>query len=162
VVQSLKVRLRAALWLCGSLRLILLFAVGQFALGHGEDLAQAILKRPHLLGWRRIGIRNRLHAPIIAHLVALRTEETMNILKISLAALVGFAFGIALFHTPEVKAQQQAGNVVVFIHAVTVLDTKLPTNQVLPGSRVDGISCIPKPIAGKLPDAAVCYVATTN
>ena len=126
-----------------------------------QHLAQSSIEILHLLGWRRVGIRNRLHAPIIAHLAALETEETMNILKISLAVLIGVAFGIALFHTPQVKAQQ-AGNVVVFIHPVTVLNTKLPTNEVLPGSRVDGISCIPKPIIGKLPDAAVCYVATTN
>ena len=90
-----------------------------------------------------------------------KVRKPMNMLKISLAVLVGFVLGVVLFRTPSVKAQQ-AGNVVVFIHPVTVLNTKLPTNEVLPGSRVDGISCIPKPIVGKLPDAAVCYVATTN
>jgi hypothetical protein len=84
----------------------------------------------------------------------------MNFLKIGLAVSVGFALGIALFRTPEVKAQQ-AGSVVLFIHPVLVFDQKMPIDKAITGSRVDGISCIPKPTT-KLPDAAVCYVATTN
>jgi hypothetical protein len=84
----------------------------------------------------------------------------MNIVKISLAVALGIVLGIALFHTSGVKAQG-AGNVVVFIHPVMVLDQKMPIDTVITGSRVDGISCIPKPTS-KLPDAAVCYVATTN
>jgi hypothetical protein len=84
----------------------------------------------------------------------------MNILKISLSALAGFVLGIVLVHTPAVKAQEP-GKVLVFIHPVLLLDQKMPVDKVIPGSRVDGISCIPAPVK-RLPDAAVCYVATTN
>jgi hypothetical protein len=84
----------------------------------------------------------------------------MNFLKIGMAVLAGFALGIVLFRAPAMKAQE-AGNVMVFIHPISVLDQKMPIDAAITGSRVDGISCIPKPIA-KLPDAAICYVATTN
>jgi len=86
----------------------------------------------------------------------------MNFLKIGLTAALGFILGAVLFHAPTVKASPQApGSVIVFISTVWMDNPKLPANKVIPGSRVAGISCIPKPLA-KLPDAAVCYVATDN
>jgi len=84
----------------------------------------------------------------------------MNFLKIGLAVLVGFALAVVPFRVPQAKAQQ-AGNVLVLIHPVMVLDKKSPIDKIVPGSRVNGISCIPT-LAKLLPDAAVCYVATTN
>jgi len=62
-------RFRAALRLGGAVGLVRPLAGREFALRHRENLAQAGLKRSHLLRWRRIGIRNRLHAPIIGRSV---------------------------------------------------------------------------------------------
>jgi hypothetical protein len=84
----------------------------------------------------------------------------MNTLRIGAAAFAGLALAVVLFRTPAIKAQEP-GKMVVFIHPVLVDNAKLPVDTVIPGSRVCGISCIPKPVS-RLPDAAVCYVATTN
>ena len=84
----------------------------------------------------------------------------MNIVKIGLSVLAGFVLGIVLVRTPVVKAQE-SGKVLVIIYPVLLLDQKMPVDKIVPGSRVDGISCIPAP-AKRLPDAAVCYLATTN
>lgn len=81
----------------------------------------------------------------------------MNVLRIGLAVLVGFALGIVLCRTPEVKADPSNH---VFIVPVWMPDAKTPFPADLPGARIAGISCIPKPI-NKAPDSAVCYVATT-
>jgi|GEM_PF-5195146 hypothetical protein len=83
----------------------------------------------------------------------------MNILKIGAAVSVGFALSVVLFHTSVVKAQG-SNQVHVFIYPVEMFSTKSTTSKDLPGLRIAGISCIPKPET-KLPDAAVCYVATT-
>jgi hypothetical protein len=81
----------------------------------------------------------------------------MNFAKIPLAALAGFILGAMLFHARVVKAQ---GNAHVYIVPLTMPDAKTPFPSNLPGVRIAGISCIAKPTA-KLPDAAICYVATT-
>lgn len=83
----------------------------------------------------------------------------MNNLKIGLAVLAGFVLSAAIFHTPAVKAQE-SGTTHVFIHPVIMFNVKSGASQDLPGSRIAGISCIPKPLT-KAPDAAVCYVATS-
>ena len=82
----------------------------------------------------------------------------MNFLKVGLAVLVGCLLGAMLFHTPVVKASP--AGVHVYIVPVEMSDAKTSLPKDLPGGRVAGISCISKPAAG-LPDAAVCYVATT-
>jgi hypothetical protein len=81
----------------------------------------------------------------------------MNVLKIGLAVLAGFALGIVLFRTPEVKANPANH---VFIVPLWMPNAKTPFPADLPGARIAGISCIPKP-TDKTPDAAVCFVATT-
>lgn len=86
----------------------------------------------------------------------------MNFLKTISVTAVSFILGAVLFHTPIANATPQAsGSVAVFINTVWMDNAKLPAIKVIPGSRVAGISCIPKPLP-KLPDAAVCYVATDN
>lgn len=85
----------------------------------------------------------------------------MSSLKVGLAAAMSFVLGAALFRTPTVKANPQKTELAhVFIVPVAVLDAKAPSSTNLPGARIAGISCIPKP-EKRLPDAAVCYVATT-
>ena len=86
----------------------------------------------------------------------------MNFLKIGSVLVIGFIVGAALFHGPTVKANPQAsGSVMLFIHPVLMLDAKTPIPKTVSGGRVAGISCIPKP-EKRLPDAAVCYIATDN
>jgi hypothetical protein len=78
-----------------------------------------------------------------------------------LVALIGFVMGSWPFQTKTVKANpQETGRTHIFIVPVEMLDAKHPASQNLPGARIAGISCIARP-AQKLPDAAVCYVATT-
>ena len=84
----------------------------------------------------------------------------MNLAKITLAVLCGLVLGATLFRTPAVNANP-ATAAHVFIVPIWMADAKAPQPADLPGSRIAGISCIPKP-ADKSPDAAVCYVATTN
>jgi hypothetical protein len=87
-------------------------------------------------------------------------DFNMKFMKICLAAALGFVGGARLFHTPPVNANpQDVGQTHVFIAPVDMLDAKSSASQNLPGARIAGISCIPKPQA-KLPYAAVCYVAT--
>ncbi len=81
----------------------------------------------------------------------------MSVLRISLAVFVGFALSTVLSRTPEVKASPTNH---VFIVPLWMPDAKTPFPKDLPGARIAGISCIPKP-TDKTPDAAVCYVATT-
>jgi hypothetical protein len=82
----------------------------------------------------------------------------MNFLKIALATTISFILGAMLSHAPTAKANPPSH---VFIVPVWMADAKTPQPADLPGNRIAGISCIPKP-ADKSPDAAVCYVATTN
>lgn len=82
----------------------------------------------------------------------------MNICKIGLAVLAGFVLSTAIFHTPAARANSPSH---VFIVPIFVTNTKAGTPADLPGNRIAGISCIPKPIPDKAPDAAICYVATT-
>jgi hypothetical protein len=85
----------------------------------------------------------------------------MNLLKLGLAVFCGVVLGAALFHAPRVKANaQEPGTVHVAIIPITVLDAKNIASQNIPGYTVTGISCLSKPVK-QLPDAAVCYVATT-
>jgi hypothetical protein len=80
--------------------------------------------------------------------------------KTCLGVVVGFVLGTWLFQTGAVKANpQETGLAHVYIVPVAMLDAKSPVPQNLPGARIAGISCIPKP-THKFPDAAVCYVAT--
>jgi hypothetical protein len=81
--------------------------------------------------------------------------------KVISAAVIGFIIGAWLFYTGIVKAKpQDTGTAHVYIVPVTMLDTKTPLPQNLPGVRIAGISCVAKPMP-KFPDAAICYVATT-
>jgi hypothetical protein len=81
--------------------------------------------------------------------------------KSCLLVLMSSVFVAWLFHTGMMKAHpQQSGTAHVYIVPVTLLDAKSPASINLPGVRFAGISCIAKPTQ-KLPDAAVCYVATT-
>ena len=85
----------------------------------------------------------------------------MRLLRLGFAIVFGFVLGGALFRSPRAKAiPQQSGQVHVAIVPVTMLDAKNLASQALPGNRIAGISCIPKP-QKRLPDAAVCYVATS-
>ena len=84
----------------------------------------------------------------------------MNLARICVAVAFGFILGIWLFRTSPVNANpQEGGKAHVFIVPVEVFDTKTPTSKNIPGVRIAGISCIAKPQT-KLPDAALCYVAT--
>jgi hypothetical protein len=85
----------------------------------------------------------------------------MRTLKFCFAVLVGIYFGAICFPLPVLEASpQDTGTAHVFIVPVRMLDATNSASQNLPGAKIAGISCIPKP-EGKLPDAAVCYVATT-
>lgn len=84
----------------------------------------------------------------------------MNRLKIVAAALAGLILGAALFH-PHGGQAQGFGRVHVSIIPVEAFNTKALVSQDLPGLKVAGISCVPKP-RKNLPDAAVCYVATAD
>ncbi len=84
----------------------------------------------------------------------------MNILRIGLSTAISFTMGAMLFHTPPAQNPQESGSVHVYIYPVFMDDAKTPFPKNLPGGRIAGISCIPKP--EKLtPNSAVCYVATT-
>jgi hypothetical protein len=84
----------------------------------------------------------------------------IKLLKIVSAVSVGFVIGAMTLHAPVIAAAspQADGLVHVLIVPVMMLDTKNAFPSNLPGARVTGISCLPKP-QNKLPDAAVCYVA---
>jgi hypothetical protein len=85
----------------------------------------------------------------------------MIFLKMGACIFFGLILGAVLFRTPKIKANPQVpGKVHVAIIPVSMLDAKNLASEDLPGVRVAGISCVPKPIK-QLPDAAVCYVATT-
>jgi hypothetical protein len=89
----------------------------------------------------------------------------MKLSKLCLAILAGFLLGITasrLSFVPVAKASPQgAGKVHVYIVPEIVLSTNAPRSLDLPGGRIAGISCIPKP-SDKLPDEAICYVATSD
>lgn len=74
------------------------------------------------------------------------------------ATSLGLALGAMMSHVP-VRAQGEA-HVHVFIVPLAVPDAKTPVPADLPGERIAGISCLTKP-QEKLPNAAVCYVATS-
>ncbi len=81
----------------------------------------------------------------------------MNFLKIGLS----FLLAAILFQTKTTKPEPQAEKMVhVYIYPMTMDNTKTPMPANLPGHRIAGISCIPKP-EKITPDAAVCYIATT-
>jgi hypothetical protein len=85
----------------------------------------------------------------------------MKSLKIILSVLVGVIFGIAVSHLSVAKASpQDTGSVHVFIAPLEVLTAKDTRSQNLPGGRVVGISCIPRPTTNQ-PERATCYVATS-
>ena len=85
----------------------------------------------------------------------------MNFTKVAGAAVVGFLLGIAVFRLPTAKADlQQQGLAHIAIVPVAMMDAKTLSSNNLPGAKIVGISCIAKP-EKRLPDAAVCYVATT-
>ncbi|MGB8541980.1 MAG: hypothetical protein WCD49_10145 [Candidatus Acidiferrales bacterium] len=85
----------------------------------------------------------------------------MTTLKFCLAVLVGVSFGAFWFRLPISNASpQDNGTAHVFIFPVKMFDAKNSASQNLPGAKIAGISCIAKP-ENNLPDAAVCYVATT-
>lgn len=83
----------------------------------------------------------------------------MNTLKLAVAVLFGLILGLLVCRAPKLKAQQ-TGYVHVVIVPVSLSDVKNLFSQDLVGAKVVGISCLPKPTKW-LPDAAVCYVATT-
>lgn len=85
----------------------------------------------------------------------------MNLPKILLVSAISFGAATVHYSPMAHAAPQTLGSVIVFIRPVSMDDLKLPVDKVISGSRVAGISCIPKPVA-KLPDAAVCYVATDS
>jgi hypothetical protein len=70
----------------GALRLVLLFALYQFALGNSEHLAQSIPERPHLLGGGRSGIWDKLHTLLqqCEHCFSYRVQVACQAGKISL------------------------------------------------------------------------------
>lgn len=89
----------------------------------------------------------------------------MNFLKIGLTTTISFILGAMLSHAPTAKAnpseQKYAQvNAHVFVVPVWMVDEKTPQTADLPGNRIAGISCIPHP-TDKMPNAAVCYVATS-
>jgi hypothetical protein len=88
----------------------------------------------------------------------------MKLSKICLATLAGFLLGITVSRlsvVPNAKASpQETGKVHLYIAPELVLSTNAPRSVDLPGGRIAGISCIPKP-SDKLPDRAICYVATS-
>lgn len=85
----------------------------------------------------------------------------MKILNLCLAAVMGLLVGAFFLRIPATKAAAQPiGQVHVSIFPVGMLNAKGTASENLPGLRIVGISCIPKPTP-RLPDAAVCYVATT-
>ncbi|HTR48348.1 MAG TPA: hypothetical protein VMM16_13270 [Verrucomicrobiae bacterium] len=85
-----------------------------------------------------------------------------KLLKLLSALSVGFVMGAMAVHAPVIAAtsRQADGLVHVFIVPVMMPTTKTAFPSNLPGGRVAGISCIPKP-QSNLPDAAICYVATS-
>lgn len=82
-------------------------------------------------------------------------------MKFALATLLGFLLCLVAVRisVPTVKAQQE-GMVHVYITAETLWNLKDRPSLNIPGGRVVGISCLPKPTS-KAPDQAVCYVATS-
>jgi hypothetical protein len=85
----------------------------------------------------------------------------MNLIKLGLGVLAGLLLGVVLFNAPKIKANpQEPGTIHVAIIPIPVPDAKNLSSRDLTGGRIAGISCLPKP-AKQLPDAAVCYVATT-
>lgn len=80
----------------------------------------------------------------------------MKITRAVLLFSLGFFVAAALKPLNVLKAQ---GTAHVFIVPVQVFNLQA-TAANIPGVRIAGISCLPKPTA-KLPNAAVCYVATT-
>jgi hypothetical protein len=101
---------------------------------------------------------SRVSAPFTAGLLFCAKENQQ--MKIAASVFAGFLFGIMVSRAPSVIAQSPA-TAGLFINAVWVDDPKLPVAKAISGEHIKGISCIPKPLP-KLPDAAVCYVATQN
>jgi len=86
----------------------------------------------------------------------------MNVLKLGAAVVFGLLLGAVMARTPTVKANPQVlGFVHVSIKPVTVPDAKSEIVANLIGTKVAGISCIPKP-QQNTPDSAVWHVATTS
>lgn len=86
----------------------------------------------------------------------------MNLSRMFVPALVGSLLGVAASRVPIVRGiPQEAGSVHVYIASFSLFNTKVTLSKNLPGMRVAGISCIPKP-TDKLPDQAVCHVATSS
>jgi len=84
----------------------------------------------------------------------------MNLSKILVAGLFGLLLGVAASHVPMVKAGPQETSQVHLYVVPIGMTGKVSFSENLPGGRIAGISCLPKPTA-QLPDAAICYVATT-
>jgi hypothetical protein len=89
----------------------------------------------------------------------------MNFAKILAAGLAGFLLCALFLHAPIAKANPQelasaSSPIHVSIYPLPMFDAHNLTSKDLPGVRVVGLSCIAKPTA-KLPDAALCYVATS-
>ena len=85
----------------------------------------------------------------------------MKLLKVAIVALLAFVLGVWSSRLKTVNASSQdAGQAHVFIAPLEMLDAKAPRTVNLPGVKIVGISCVAKPTE-RLPDAAVCYVATT-
>lgn len=80
----------------------------------------------------------------------------MTFLKMLLGVVV-----VGMMLSAHTVPRSPASTTVVFIHAVWVDNPKLPVDKVITGAHVSGVSCLPKPTV-KLPDAALCYVATDN
>ena len=84
----------------------------------------------------------------------------MNFPKMGLAISISFILGTMVAQTPSRNANPQASGLAhVSIVPVFMFDAKTPASQDLPGARIAGISCLPKP-EKRTPDSAVCYVAT--
>lgn len=81
--------------------------------------------------------------------------------KTRVAVLACFLLFSVWFYLPIAKVTAQEPGVHVFIAPLEVLTAKDTRSLNLPGGRVAGISCIPKPTE-KLPDRAVCYIATSS
>jgi hypothetical protein len=80
--------------------------------------------------------------------------------KVCLGVAAGIVLGVYISHVSSVRAgAQESGRAHVFIYPVMMFDAKTAVPSNPSGARIAGISCIAKPTE-KLPDAAVCYVAT--
>src|SRR5579863_9855498 len=80
--------------------------------------------------------------------------------RLRLGIAAGFLLSIWLFQIARVRANpQEPGQVHVYIRPMEMSNAHNAAWQNVSGGAFVGISCIAKPTP-KLPDAAVCYVAT--